>query len=174
MKRIKTFTAAVITALAVLIPLKCYSAPKVSDQRQQLIDFALTLRGTPYVYGGKTPEKGFDCSGFVSYATSYGVNVVLPPSSRGIYTNSNVTIINEADREPGDLVFFKTTSSGEISHVGIYLGIYNGEGSLKGKRLFIHCASDGPETGVIVSPLDSGYWKEHLAGWARILPETEQ
>ena len=45
-------------------------------------------------------------------------------------------------------------------------------GKLEGKRLFIHAASDGPETGVIVSSLDDGYWAKHLTGYGRVLAET--
>lgn len=189
MKKMKLVTIAFFAFLAIFIPVECFcqevQSPKVSDERQKLIDFAITLRGTPYVYAGKTPD-GFDCSGYVSYALNYGANILLPPSSRGIYASSKVEQIKEEDREPGDLVFFKTTETGNISHVGIYLGRYtakdakgkglalDGVGKLEGKRLFIHAASDGPQTGVIVSNLDSGYWKEHLAGYGRVLPETPQ
>ncbi|MBP5465471.1 MAG: C40 family peptidase, partial [Treponema sp.] len=105
---------------------------------------------------------------------------------KGIYASVKVVKIEAKDREPGDLVFFKTTSSPDISHVGIYLGRYAGKdekgkavslagvGKLEGKRLFIHSASDGPETGVIVSSLDDGYWAEHLTGYGRVLDETAQ
>ena len=64
--------------------------------------------------------------------------------------------IPESEREPGDLVFFNTT--GRISHVGIYLG--NGE--------FVHAASDGPRTGVIVSNLSENYWNRTYRFSARI------
>ncbi len=187
-RRVRIATFCFLAALAVFIPVNCFSQANkgkatVSQERQQLIDFALTLRGTPYRYAGKTPD-GFDCSGFVSYALNYGANVILPPSSKGIYASAKVTKIEVKDREPGDLVFFKTTSSPDISHVGIYLGRYEGKdekgksatlagiGKLEGKRLFIHAASDGPETGVIVSSLDDGYWAKHLTGYGRVLAET--
>ncbi|MCR5622144.1 MAG: C40 family peptidase [Treponema sp.] len=186
--RVKIATIAFLAALAVFIPVNCFCQGRqgtvaVSPERQQLIDFALTLRGTPYRYAGKTPD-GFDCSGFVSYALNYGANVILPPSSKGIYASARVQKIEATDREPGDLVFFKTTSSPDISHVGIYLGRYEGKdekgkaasisgiGKLEGRRLFIHAASDGPDTGVIVSSIDDGYWAEHLTGYGRVLAES--
>ncbi len=189
-RRVKIATIAFLSALAVFIPVNCFCQGKtarveVSPERQQLIDFALTLRGTPYRYAGKTPD-GFDCSGFVSYALNYGANVILPPSSKGIYASARVQKIEAKEKEPGDLVFFKTTSSPDISHVGIYLGRYEGKdekgkaasiagiGKLEGKRLFIHAASDGPETGVIISSLDDGYWAKHLTGYGRVLEETAQ
>lgn len=185
-RKVKIATIVFLSALAVFIPVNCFSQGKVSvsPERQQLIDFALTLRGIPYVYAGKTPD-GFDCSGFVSYTLNYGANIILPPSSKGIYSSARVEKIEEKEREPGDLVFFKTTDSPDISHVGIYLGVFegkdeksknasiNGVGKLEGKRLFIHAASDGPQTGVIISSIDSGYWAEHLAGYGRVLSETK-
>lgn len=149
-------------------------APKVSPERQKFIDYAISLLDTPYKYAGKTPETGFDCSGYVSYAANFGAGVLLPPSSSSMY--KKVEIIDEREREPGDLMFFKTTSSGGISHVGIYLGLYHGEGKykkFKNKRIFIHAASDGPETGVIISAIDDSYWANHFAGWGRILPKTQ-
>lgn len=187
-RRVKIATVTFLAALAVFIPVNCFcqankARVEVSQERQQLIDFALTLRGTPYLYAGKTPD-GFDCSGFVSYALNYGANIILPPSSKGIFASVKVEKIDAKDREPGDLVFFKTTSSPDISHVGIYLGRYEGKdekgkaaslagiGKLEGKRLFIHAASDGPDTGVIVSSIDDGYWAEHLTGYGRVLAET--
>ena len=57
--------------------------------------------------------------------------------------------------------------------VGIYLGMDHGEGKFKDKRIFIHAASDGPETGVIISAIDEKYWKNHFAGWGRVLPKSK-
>ena len=171
----KNLLLVLFTALFVsLITQKCLATttePKVSDERQRLIDAAIALRGTPYRYAGKTRETGFDCSGFVSYVANVGAGVIIPPSSANIY--KSVEIIEEKEREPGDLMFFKTTGSDSISHVGIYLGIYHGEGKYKNKRIFIHAASDGPETGVIISAIDDSYWSRHLCGWGRILPKTQ-
>ena len=156
-----------------LVTQKCLanSVKKVSSDRQEFIDLAISLKGTPYKYAGKTPKTGFDCSGFVSYVANFGAGVRLPSNSKGMY--KAVEIIDEKEREPGDLMFFKTTSSGAISHVGIYLGLYTGEGKFKNKRIFIHAASDGPETGVIISAIDDSYWSSHFADWGRILPATE-
>jgi hypothetical protein len=38
----------------------------------------------------------------------------------------------------------------------------------------VHAASDGPETGVIVSSIDERYWKNHFYGYARFLPTTKE
>jgi hypothetical protein len=73
-----------------------------------------------------------------------------------------VEIIPLEKAQPGDLLFFKTDSSGKISHVGLYLG----------GRHFIHSASSGPNTGVIYSTLDERYWSRTYAAAGRVFPET--
>lgn len=56
------------------------SAPKM----QNIISTARQYVGDPYVWGGKSPSKGFDCSGLLSYAyKTNGVN--LPGSTSGIF-----------------------------------------------------------------------------------------
>ena len=169
-KRLLTFvTVLTCGALCALLPLSA----EVSERRQKLIDYGLTLRGTPYKYAGKTPETGFDCSGFVSYVANHALDIRLSPSASQMY--AQVTPIAEKDREPGDLIFFAVkTESGalRISHVGIYLGKYTGNGPLSGSRLMVHAASDGPRTGVIVSDIEERYWKNHFYGYGRILPAS--
>jgi probable lipoprotein NlpC len=86
------------------------------------------------------------------------LSVSVPRTTGGIH--SWVEKIPDAELEPGDLLFFKTTSAGTISHVGIYTG----------KGRFIHAASDGPRTGVIYSELSENYWRRTYAGAGRALP----
>lgn len=142
---------------------------KVSEERQDFISYALQFRGTPYVYGGKN-TSGFDCSGFIYYSVINSTKYKLSGSAQSMY--DSVEHISENQREPGDLVFFKTTGSDRISHVGIYLGRYTKGGSYHDKYVFVHSASDGKETGVIISSMDEKYWNEHFAGYGRFLPST--
>lgn len=75
---------------------------------------ALEVVGTPYRWGGQSPETGFDCSGLVRWA--YGrVGVDLPHSSYALYDESRR--VRESRMEPGDLLFFEG-----LGHVGLYLG----------------------------------------------------
>ncbi len=164
-----------IRVAASLLLLLCVSSiyaadHKVSSQRQDFITGSLQHRGIPYVYGGKT-TKGFDCSGFVSYAARTYTNVSLSGSAQNIY--DSVEHIESKEREPGDLIFFRTTGGSKISHVGIYLGRYTKSGPYHDKYVFVHAASDGPKTGVIVSAIDEKFWKEHFAGYGRFLPSTK-
>ena len=74
-------------------------------------------QGQPYVYGATGPTR-FDCSGFTLYVFSrFGKN--LPHSSSAQY--GYVRHIAKTSKQVGDLLFFRT-SSGSITHVGIYAG----------------------------------------------------
>lgn len=108
--------------------------------------------GTPYVWGGKTPGKGFDCSGLVQHSLAQGANVRVPRTAAEQYAASVKVSNGSASR--GDLVFFRTRGSG-VSHVGIYLG--NGK--------FLHAPRKGKT--VTVSTI-SGYWQDRLIGFGRV------
>ena len=134
------------------------SIEQVSSLRQSFINYSLSLRGIPYVLGSDIPERGLDCSSFVQYSARNGCNIVLTRTARQQYISAEK--ITFSDIEPGDLLFFR--AYGRIDHVGIYLGVYDGEGILKGRKIFINAASEGPRTGVVISALDEPYWKNTL------------
>lgn len=115
---------------------------------------AFSLVGTPYRYGGNTPDSGFDCSGLVNYVFRDVLDVRLPRTSRELADIQGPKI--DPDRlAAADLVFFGTR--GDISHVGIYVG----EGR------FVHA----PRTGgtVRLDRLDGPYWRDHYTGAKRVL-----
>lgn len=138
--------------------------------RQMLIDYSMTLRGIPYRLGGESPSTGLDCSGFVRYTAKNGINYQLPRTAKEMYSATRK--IADAEREPGDLVFFR--AHGKIDHVGIYLGKYEGSGRLNGRELFINSASEGPRTGVVISAIDEPYWKRHYSCSGRFLPSFNE
>ena len=78
-------------------------------------DLALTMLGTPYVWGGNQPG-GFDCSGLVQWAFGLGSNY------RTTYQQTNLGThqYNVYSAPKGSLVFFGSDSS--PYHVGISLG----------------------------------------------------
>ncbi|TXH77227.1 MAG: NlpC/P60 family protein [Lysobacteraceae bacterium] len=115
---------------------------------------AIGLVGTPYRYGGNTPESGFDCSGLVHYVFSDTLDLRLPRTSRELARIQGPQIAPER-LAPADLVFFG--SGGEVSHVGIYVG----EGR------FVHAPSTGGT--VRLDHLDSAYWRDHYTGAKRVL-----
>lgn len=143
---------------------------ELSSMRQNFINYSLTLRGIPYILGSENPSVGFDCSSFVRYSAKNGINVDLPRTAQRQY--DSVLKISASEREPGDLLFFR--SYGKISHVGIYLGRYEGEGDFNGKEIFINAASEGPRTGVTISALDAPYWKKHYSSSGRFIPSSKE
>ncbi|MCR5607121.1 MAG: C40 family peptidase [Treponema sp.] len=147
--------------------ISCIPVEQASDARQTLIKYSMGLRGCPYVYGATGPST-FDCSGFVQYSAKHGLDMQLPRTAAEQY--KFVQKISDGEREPGDLVFF--SYNGKVSHVGIYLGKYNGSGRLAGRYVFLNAASAGPSTGVTLSALDEPTWKKTYKGAGRILPST--
>ena len=129
-------------------------------KREALIAEAKKYIGSPYAAGGVGPES-FDCSGFIYFIARKSVKVQLPRSSHAIYRF--VEHISDDEIEAGDLLFFSASSSGRMTHVGLYIG----EGKM------IHAASDGPKTGVIVSSLDEHYWKTYYVGAGRFVPSAK-
>lgn len=129
--------------------------------RDTLVTEAKKYVGCPYQSGGIGPDS-FDCSGFVYYVARQSIQYQLPRMTKNMYNSAKV--VPDSRREPGDLVFFKTTGDGSISHVGIYIG----------KNQFIHSASDGPNTGVILSSLNESYWKAHYSGAGQFLPSGRE
>lgn len=146
--------------LFVLLASGCASTPKPAppaepDTAAQIIDYALSLQGAPYVYGKASPEEGFDCSGFVWHV--YQKHGLKLPRTTALMAKTLPKVL-EQERKPGDLLFFDTSNK-PYSHVALYLG----------DDAFIHAPSS--RTGrVMVSNLTKSYWRERLTGVRRLLP----
>ncbi|GMO50857.1 MAG: C40 family peptidase [Termitinemataceae bacterium] len=136
-----------------------YSEDRKSDQ-EILIEYAQKFLGTPYKAGGTTKD-GMDCSGFLFTVVRDSLHISFPRTAKDMF--NHCVQIKEGTLNRGDLVFFRTTGGKRISHVGIYLGDGN----------FIHAASDGPKTGVVISALSESYWLRTYAGAGRFLAQGE-
>ncbi len=116
---------------------------------------AMGLIGTPYRFGGTTPERGFDCSGFTSYVFRESVELALPRTAQDQFNQAGSAIEKNA-LVAGDLVFFRQ-SRGRVDHVGIYVG----EGR------FVHAPSRGGR--VRIDALSSPHWTRSYSGAKRVL-----
>lgn len=131
-------------------PLPTYSPPVSSSSYQggaeDVLFRALGLVGTPYRYGGNTPEGGFDCSGLIGYVYRDAAGISLPRSTRELSAMRTPDVRRDA-LQSGDLVFFATNGGRAVSHAGIYVG----EGR------FVHAPSSGGT--VRLDSLDNVYWQ---------------
>lgn len=117
--------------------------PEQPGRIQALLQRAKGLLGTPYRWGGTSPDSGFDCSGLVSYVFRTALGIELPRVSRDMATNGER--VERSALAAGDLVFFGRRGK-RVDHVGIYVG--DGQ--------FVHAPRTGRD--VTVSSLDTGYW----------------
>jgi len=161
--KIRLYFLPVLALCAVRLSANAITPPasiSAEEARLRVIAAAEKYEHTPYRYGG-LDKRGLDCSGLVYVSFQDALGVSVPRNTWGLYSWAEKIEINEA--RPGDLVFFKTTSKGNVSHVGI----------LVGDGRFIHSASEGPSTGVIYSNLDERYWARTFAGTGRVLPDAD-
>jgi cell wall-associated NlpC family hydrolase len=128
--------------------------PDDPERANAVLMRAISLVGTPYRYGGNSPEGGFDCSGLVGYVFRDMAQVQLPRTSSALAGMQGPRIAPER-LAAADLVFFG--SGGAVSHVGIYVG----EGR------FVHAPSTGGT--VRLDHLDGPWWRDHYTGARRVL-----
>ena len=122
----------------------------LEQSRQQIRQIAVRFIGTPYQWGGTTPEA-FDCSGFTRYVYAK-MGVRLPRTAREQFKVGKV--IKSGKWKTGDLVFFDM-KKGYVSHVGMYLG----------ENAFIHAST--PKSGVKIDSLKETYYKKFYVGARR-------
>ena len=153
--------AALLAACSSAPPQRSYPQPLQSDsgpssrlsdeQASSIAIHALGLVGTPYRYGGNTPDSGFDCSGLIGYV--YRNQVGTPPPRTVAQLNTWGYPIDGSELRAGDLVVFGTGR--QPSHAGIYVG----EGR------FVHAPSTGGT--VRLDHLQSRHWARQNAAFRR-------
>lgn len=153
--KVKLFTVLAIVSYSLLLS-GCSSSPndKGSSSKQTIVKTAKKMLGVKYRYGGTSPKRGFDCSGLVQY-THKAAGIKLPRTTGQQFKASRW--ISRKNLEAGDLVFFKTSVSSAVSHVGIYLG----------KNKFIHAPSSGKH--VKINSMKEKYWLKRFTSARRIL-----
>lgn len=119
--------------------------------RKDIVTFAQTQVGENYLYAGKTPETGFDCSGFTSYVMSkYGIKISSSSRDQALQGKS----IDVTKVKPGDLIFYRRSASEPIFHVSLVV-------SNDGKDVkVVHSTTS---RGVIIDNVTaSKYWRPYI------------
>lgn len=132
------------------------SLPSPSPQAEDVLFRAIGLVGTPYRWGGNTPDGGFDCSGLIGYVYRDAAGLQLPRSTREMI-GMPAPRVPRQQLSSGDLVFFATNGGGQVSHAGIYVG----------DNRFVHAPSSGGT--VRLDSLGDGYWQQHYLDARRVL-----
>lgn len=122
------------------------------DQAHDVTIYAVSLVGTPYRYGGNTPDGGFDCSGLIGYVYQTRGGVMLPRTVAKLQ-DAGRSVPFESVRS-GDLVVFGR--GGPATHAGIYVG----------DGRFVHAPSTGGE--VRLDQLNSKYWAAQKVAFRRL------
>lgn len=142
----------VIDVFIVVRP-ESYPAVRYRDQenrlREQVAAVARQFLGVPYRWGEASPVQGFDCSGLAMMVYQL-IGLDMPRVSRDQFRIGRQ--VSRAQLRPGDLVFFSTGSSGQASHLGIYLG----------DNQFIHAPSSGKA--VSQADLSAPYFQKRYLG----------
>jgi cell wall-associated NlpC family hydrolase len=148
------------TLIATALLAACGSAPPArapsatnlsSEQSSDIAIHAMGLVGTPYRWGGNTPESGFDCSGLIGYVYRHLAGVAPPRTVAQLAGFGEA--VDAGDLRTGDLVIFGRDPAW---HAGIYVG----EGR------FVHAPSTGGT--VRLDRLDNRYWARQPVRYRRI------
>ncbi|AZM94423.1 MULTISPECIES: C40 family peptidase [Halomonadaceae] len=153
--------SSLLTLFTLLLLAGCASkeittAPGAGDQAGMSMERALILShaqqaiGTPYRFGGNTPE-GLDCSGLVEM-TYRAAGIRVPRTADDQFR----ALPQVETPRPGDLLFFG--DGAKATHVGIY----------GGNRQMIHAPGSGRS--VVSVPLDIDYWNQRFLGAASPAP----
>lgn len=118
----KAIAAGIFAGVITLVSSVAWAASrrKALTVGQSVVSELQTLIGTPYIWGGKNPQKagGLDCSGAVTYVLAK--LDLVPPG----YIRNADQLFREAERillpQAGDLAFYGT--SADVSHVMVVVG----------------------------------------------------
>lgn len=133
-----------------------YDSGETSATGDKIVDYAYTLLGVPYEWGGNGPSK-FDCSGYTQWVYKNAAGINIPRVSRDQAQSGS--LVSKGNYKKGDLLYFDTSGSGGVSHVGIYIG---------GDK-FIHCSGTKSKPGCVKVSSLSGYYANALLGARRFV-----
>lgn len=121
------------------------------ESAQAVTVYALGLVGTPYRYGGNTPESGFDCSGLIAHVYRQQAGVATPRTVAALKNWGHT--VTATQLRSGDLVVFYQNT--RATHAGIYVG----------DGRFVHAPSTGGR--VRMDSVTTGYWARQGVSYQR-------
>ncbi|HYO61535.1 MAG TPA: C40 family peptidase [Actinomycetota bacterium] len=165
-----------------------FSLSSYGPVRREVVEYALSLVGTPYVWGGEWAKKtpagypygaqahgGVDCSGFVWYVLRKKAPGWAPagrPYAGWAFPERSSADMAAATKErlsyrrlqPGDVVFFapngRKSKASAVYHAGLYLG----------RGWIVH--SSGSRAGVSLASIAPGSWWHDQIAWGRRIIRT--
>lgn len=148
---------AIVAISAIGIKIASGTAPIAEAARvsgRKIARVALRYKGAKYKMGGESPH-GFDCSGFTWFIYDKVADMDIGRTVTEQWKRGHK--VSRRHLKKGDIVFFENTFERGLSHCGISLG----------DSEFIHAENE--QTGVVISDLASGYYRDHYAGARRLL-----
>ena len=119
-----------------------------------VVGLARAQVGDSYRMGASGPNT-FDCSGLTMWVYRQALGVSLPHNTHAQWNAIQDTwYAGQKEPRAGDLVFFFANGA---DHVGLYVG----------DGMMVH--AENPRTGVVLAPIYSGYWANHLTGFGRVI-----
>jgi cell wall-associated NlpC family hydrolase len=122
-----------------------------ADDAKSVTVYAIGLVGTPYRWGGNTPESGFDCSGLIAHVYQKSARIQAPRTVADL--KSWGAPLSAHELRSGDVVLF--SKGGEPTHAGIYVG----------DGRFVHAPSTGGR--VRLDRLQTPYWSSYQVAYNR-------
>jgi cell wall-associated NlpC family hydrolase len=145
------FAAAMLAGCGSTPPARNPTLPALSaEQSSDIAIHAMGLVGTPYRWGGNTPDSGFDCSGLIGYVYRHRAGAAPPRTVAQLAGFGQP--VDAGELRTGDLVIFGASPP---THAGIYVG----EGR------FVHAPSSGGT--VRLDRLDSRHWSRQPTRFRR-------
>lgn len=122
-----------------------------AEQSKDVTVYAIGLVGTPYRWGGNTPDSGFDCSGLIAHVYQKSAQLKAPRTVAEL-KDWGAALTPDAIRT-GDLIVF--SKGNESTHAGIYVG----------DGRFVHAPSTGGR--VRLDRYNSSYWANYKIAFNR-------
>lgn len=85
-----------------------------NQNRNNIVDWALSKVGRPYVWGAKGNNDTYDCSGLI-YA-AYKANGINVPGSTASWLSSGKQTVGRTEGQPGDVIITGSTNSPSGRH----------------------------------------------------------